>query len=593
MWARNWVLIAAAFGIFGCATPTRPSDAFSVVDVEINDTAAQADDYIVQGAHTPARVRIVNSFPVSTDRPVVLRNMDETFGGQVAFSNGPGGAASNFLNLTLPEDGSWVDFFIVGTSESAIDKDAAIEVIENRPDGIVLGRKALSVQAGPAPQLLSNSDLRIEIGGPAQQDDYLTWTPRVGSLSLPGSAAPETVTLHNYAGATAGLVFAPRPNSSTPLPNPSAMTPDLILTIPPGGSVDFFVAGAFGSPSERDKDAVIEVRSGASALARFATMVRVRKNAQLLTAHERDRFVAAVARVRDPVGIYEDHQTVHASVGCHGHTFGSCQGTHTPAFLPWHRIFILRLERELQAIDPSIALPYWDFDDPAPAVFSADFMGAPPAAGNVLALFNAGNPLSTWAASGTSGLRRIPDFAPADDPSSLPAGCGSVRTDANTLALGANYVNFRVMEGNPHGRAHVRGGGTNSCGSSTLQGWLTDPAISVRDPLFFMLHTNVDRLWARWQEDNDRFEPSLASTYSGQGGFPAGQNIYDTMWPWNTAGVAGGPFPVPPGQFMAPPAEPMPLNAINYQRSHYRSGNTTYELPWGLGFAYDDIPYHE
>ena len=40
------------------------------------------------------------------------------------------------------------------------------------------------------------------------------------------------------------------------------------------------------------------------------------------------------------------------------------------AFLPWHRAYLLDLERELQAIDPSVTVPYWRFDQPAPRVFS-------------------------------------------------------------------------------------------------------------------------------------------------------------------------------------------------------------------------------
>jgi tyrosinase len=31
-------------------------------------------------------------------------------------------------------------------------------------------------------------------------------------------------------------------------------------------------------------------------------------------------------------------------------------------FLPWHRAYLLDLERELQGIDPQVTLPYWRFD---------------------------------------------------------------------------------------------------------------------------------------------------------------------------------------------------------------------------------------
>jgi len=87
-------------------------------------------------------------------------------------------------------------------------------------------------------------------------------------------------------------------------------------------------------------------------------MVRVRKNAIALTAEERDRFLAAVAALNSSsFGNYLLHQMTHA--------IASGQAHDGPAFLPWHRPFILRLERQLQAIDPSVTLPYWKFDDPA------------------------------------------------------------------------------------------------------------------------------------------------------------------------------------------------------------------------------------
>ncbi len=31
-------------------------------------------------------------------------------------------------------------------------------------------------------------------------------------------------------------------------------------------------------------------------------------------------------------------------------------------FLPWHRVFLLRLEEELHRADPCAILPYWDWD---------------------------------------------------------------------------------------------------------------------------------------------------------------------------------------------------------------------------------------
>ena len=66
------------------------------------------------------------------------------------------------------------------------------------------------------------------------------------------------------------------------------------------------------------------------------------------------------------------------------HTSVSSPQAHGAAgFLPWHRAYLLDLERELQAIDPSVALPYWRFDQPAPNLFTRDFLGVSDALGTV------------------------------------------------------------------------------------------------------------------------------------------------------------------------------------------------------------------
>jgi tyrosinase len=53
-----------------------------------------------------------------------------------------------------------------------------------------------------------------------------------------------------------------------------------------------------------------------------------------------------------------------------------------PAFLPWHREFLMQLEQELRTIEPTTFIPYWDWTadaklaDPTSASIWADnFMG--------------------------------------------------------------------------------------------------------------------------------------------------------------------------------------------------------------------------
>jgi tyrosinase len=126
------------------------------------------------------------------------------------------------------------------------------------------------------------------------------------------------------------------------------------------------------------------------------------------------------------------------------------------------------------------------------------------------------------------------------------------------------------METNPHGSAHV-----------SFTGFIRSIHTAARDPLFFLLHCNVDRLWARWQWLNQRFDTANPDTYLFQGsvGDPGstrvGHNLMDTMWSWNGVTGTGAPNDRPPtapgGTLAASPAAaapgptPMVGDMIDYQ----------------------------
>jgi tyrosinase len=217
----------------------------------------------------------------------------------------------------------------------------------------------------------------------------------------------------------------------------------LQLRLPADGTpVDFFVAGKFGHPSKEDKDAVIEAveANTGAALSTKALMVRIRKNANDLTEEERDRFLFALAILNNPGNgkIFRDLRNIHTDEGdpeAHGNA----------GFLPWHRAYLLDLERELQLIDPSVALPYWRFDKPAPNLFDEDFMGV---SENGTVKFAPGHPLEGWKTD-VGAISRTPLFDA--DTSASPF----LINQAATMNHGNLYAEFRRMEGNPHGSAHL------------------------------------------------------------------------------------------------------------------------------------------
>jgi len=395
--------------------------------------------------------------------------------------------------------------------------------------------------------------LRTEItidGADTAGANYITWAPVRSSIRLVeanGGADPVEVLLRNQNTADGGqIVFRDVISGAEQDTLQVSLRAD-------GTPVDFFVAGKFDHPSVEDKDATIEVvkATGQDVLSTKALMVRIRKNANNLTDEERDRFLSAFAELNAKgLGRFRDFRDMHTNASVREAHFNH-------GFLPWHRAYLLDLERELQQIDPSVALPYWRFDKPAPNLFTKEFMGEPNGAGVVQ--FEPGHPFELWETDGGVGITRTPLFDTETSPASPLPPLDPLLNEAATLNLGNRYADFRDMETNPHGSAHI------SFNASSLIFTIQNAA---RDPLFFLLHCNVDRLWARWQWLNQRFDTANPDTYPFQGsaGDPGstrvGHNLMDSMWPWNGVTGTGAPNDRPPtapgGTLAASPAAAAP-----------------------------------
>lgn len=389
---------------------------------------------------------------------------------------------------------------------------------------------------------------------------FLTWSPAPCRIRMtnPSGATGSSVNVRiEGASATGGGGVVFRSVAAGTFAN------FLTVSVPVNGaSVPFFAAGQFGRPSASNGDVRIVARAGAALVGAVPVMVRIRKNGNALTPAERDRFVAAFAQLNNQgQGRFTDFRDMHTNVS-------SPQAHGAAGFLPWHRAYLLDLERELQAIDPSVALPYWRFDRAAPNLFQLDFLGVADSLGTVR--FSNSNPLQFWRTDGVQGINRRPFF----NTGSAPPG---LRSETQTLGLGTQYRAFRTMEGNPHGLAHTSFGGSISSIPS-----------AARDPLFFLLHCNVDRLWAKWQRQNGRFNAALAASYD-PGAQPVGHNLPDTMWPWN--GVTAPPRPpTAPGGALAvsavvaaPGPQPTVRSTLDYQGAVSAAAR--------MGFDYDDVPF--
>jgi tyrosinase len=405
-----------------------------------------------------------------------------------------------------------------------------------------------------------NVELQIN-NSTASKARFVSWAPspcRIRVTNPSGATTPTvSVKIASVSTATGGAVVFRSGGTG-------AFSNTLTFAVPTDGtSVPFVVAGKFGRASVTINDVSIRAFVGSALVGSVKATVRVRKNANTLTAGERDRFIAAFAQLNNQgLGRFADFRNMHTSVS-------SPQAHGAPGFLPWHRAYLLDLERELQAIDPGVALHYWRFDQAAPNLFALDFLGVSDALGTVQ--FSAANPLQFWKTDGVQGINRRPLFNPATAPPGL-------RTEAQTFALGTQYGAFRTMEGNPHGTAHTSFGGS-----------ISSIGTAAKDPLFFLLHCNVDRLWAKWQRQNGRFDAAQAASYDSGAGNPIGHNLPDTMWPWN--GITGGQRPpTAPGGSLAtspcvsaPGPQPRVQDGLDYQGTLTAASR--------LGFDYDDVPF--
>ena len=422
-------------------------------------------------------------------------------------------------------------------------------------------------QSSEITQIIINSNPNLD-------SNYITWSPVPAQIQLTNTAANVfAVKLRNQNPSQGGQVifFAPFPGPG----RGDHGQDELILALPHDGSpVPFFIAGKFGRPSVADKDAIIEVvdQGTGNVLSVTPLMVRIRKNANSWLDDERQRFLSALARLNmastGGVGGFADYANIHGDAGV--------QEAHGNAgFLPWHRAFLLDLERELQALDPGVSLPYWRFDQPAPNLFTKAFLGVPNPTGTLE--FDANNPLQFLSPP----ILRQPIFNTATE-------SAHVINEADTLLLGDIYATYRIMEGNPHGSAH-----TSFSGAVSILG------TAARDPLFFLLHTNVDRLWARWQWYMQRFDMTKIDTYTflGRAGDPGatriGHNLLDTMWPWNQITGTGAWDDRPP---TAPGGNLPQSNVVNFPGLTPTVGDMIdyqgiLNPASRLGFDYDDVPF--
>jgi tyrosinase len=278
----------------------------------------------------------------------------------------------------------------------------------------------------------------------------------------------------------------------------------------------------------------------------------IRKNQANLTAAERAAFVAAVKTLKAN-GVYDTFVAQHRAAFMASPNDPAHNG---PAFLPWHREYLRRFERTLESLDPSVSLPYWDWtvdNSLASSLWDVGFMGGNgDGAGGRVTTGPFAYATGTWTLTvldpGETApflTRALGDMGALPTQPAVDSALDVVPYDAApwNFASSGNTSFRRRLEVSIHNSGHMWVGGSMMAMSSP------------NDPVFWLHHCNIDRLWAQWQRNHPE-EAYLPP--SGTPGVVVGHALDDPMPPW-----AGEPMP------------PTPRSVLDHH---------------ALGYQYDDEP---
>jgi tyrosinase len=158
-----------------------------------------------------------------------------------------------------------------------------------------------------------------------------------------------------------------------------------------------------------------------------------------------------------------------------------------PAFLPWHRLFVSAVEKRLQKVNPTITIPYWDWSHDWSSPLKSPIFS---------------QELGLDVQVGPRGDCRYRRHFPRPhclirnyNPRNFTAFYPSETIDA-VVRSARDFDQIRQrIEWVPHGIVHAAVGGPN--GDMTAMH-------SPNDPMFWLHHANVDRLWWNWQQTGNR-----------------------------------------------------------------------------------------
>jgi tyrosinase len=234
---------------------------------------------------------------------------------------------------------------------------------------------------------------------------------------------------------------------------------------------------------------------------------KVRKNIENLTADELYAFRCTIAKLKERSANNPFDQTGY-TYWSNIHGFGCQHGWEQ--FLTWHRAYMYEFEKLLQDVIPAVTLPYWDWTMP---VYENGTTGEIPDA------------FKEKPAGGSSGFEVNPLWDPLRFPGHYPEGDSlsgtfhhhyPTKEDIDEIQAIDNWLDygggpqsnqaFGALSMNPHNMIHIYCGGTGTADNPTWSDMFNN-LTAANDPIFWVHHTNIDRLWSEWQSRNAGADP--------------------------------------------------------------------------------------
>jgi len=200
--------------------------------------------------------------------------------------------------------------------------------------------------------------------------------------------------------------------------------------------------------------------------------------------------------------------------------WSTCQPHNAPGvsdyFLPWHRMYVYFFERIIRKVakKPEFTLPYWNYSvsGAAHGVLPKEFRMPSDPLFKSLFIKNRNAPSPT-----------VNNGQPIDmnDPGAL-----DTHPSLSKCAYSGSTGFCNVLDNGLHGMVHVLTGTTTNMGNVPY---------AANDPVFWAHHCNIDRLWASWNKDPNRVNPSNSSflnqafTFSDENGVSVSVKIKDFL----------------------------------------------------------------